>query len=105
MFKKIGLLAEELATTVGMSRRGFLGGIGKSALGVAGALGAWAATTSAQSGVAVCCKYQCPTFGYGKKGFTWVAVCQPDGSTCASGTAGCTLKNSSPTSDCSKCTG
>ena len=40
MIERIGNLAERLATNVGQSRRGFLAGVGKAALGAAGALGA-----------------------------------------------------------------
>jgi hypothetical protein len=39
MFDKIGQLAEMMATGVGMSRRGFLGRLGHTALGAAGVLG------------------------------------------------------------------
>src|SRR5215475_10137558 len=39
MIEKISNLAERLATNVSQSRRGFLAGVGKAALGVAGALG------------------------------------------------------------------
>ena len=36
MFEKVGRFAETLATSAGQSRRGFLGCLGKGALGVAG---------------------------------------------------------------------
>jgi hypothetical protein len=36
MFEKIGIAAEKLATNVSESRRGFLVGLGKAALGVTG---------------------------------------------------------------------
>ena len=36
MFEKLGRLAEGLASNVSTSRRGFLGRVGKTALGVAG---------------------------------------------------------------------
>jgi hypothetical protein len=39
MLEKIGRYAETLATSAGQSRRGFLGRLGRGALGVAGAVG------------------------------------------------------------------
>ena len=39
MFEKIGRFAETLATSAGQSRRGFLGHLGKGAMGVAGVVG------------------------------------------------------------------
>ncbi len=38
MFEKIGQVAENMATRVSMSRRGFLSRLGQTALGAAGAL-------------------------------------------------------------------
>ena len=40
MFEKIGRYAETVAASAGQSRRGFLGLLGKGALGVAGLVGA-----------------------------------------------------------------
>jgi hypothetical protein len=39
MFEKLGRAAERMATSVGESRRGFLGRLGRGALAAAGALG------------------------------------------------------------------
>ena len=39
MFEKIGRLAEKAADSISVSRRGFLGRIGKAALGAAGVVG------------------------------------------------------------------
>jgi hypothetical protein len=39
MFEKIGRLAERAATKVGVSRRGFLGQLGRGALAAAGVVG------------------------------------------------------------------
>jgi hypothetical protein len=39
MFEKIGRAAEQMASNVGVSRRGFLGRLGKGALAAAGVVG------------------------------------------------------------------
>ena len=101
MFSTIVRLAEGLAESVSTSRRGFLGRVGKSALGVAAALGALAVTASAQSGDVVCCTYHCTNFPY--KGGSTHSACLPAGSTCANGSYYCHLLGSSTKSDCSKC--
>jgi hypothetical protein len=65
MFEKIGRLAEAAASNVGVSRRGFLGRLGQSALGVVGVLAGLAATgvtARAGGGSYVCCKWRC--YGY-----------------------------------------
>ncbi len=75
MFEKIGRLAEKAATNVDVSRRGFLGRLGKSALAVAGVLG-FAAST-AEGGKYddyTCCRYTGPDGSF--------AVCRPHGSKC-----------------------
>jgi hypothetical protein len=62
MFEKIGRLAEQAATNVAVSRRGFLGRLGQSALGVVGVMAGFAATAAtarASSGGYVCCKWRC----------------------------------------------
>ena len=105
MFEKLGRLAEGLASDVGTSRRGFLGRVGKSALGVAAALGALAVTASAQSGKVVCCKYSCRNIPY--KTHRVLKVCQAAGTTCAdaiySGFDPCKLKETTTKSSCSNC--
>jgi hypothetical protein len=81
MFEKIGRLAEQAATRVGVSRRGFLGRLGQSALAVVGVLGglaATAATARVGNGSYVCCKWHCHRPGSGTFSF-----CYPPGSTCS----------------------
>ena len=51
MFEKIGRLAERAASKVSVSRRGFLGRLGKAALGAAGVVGGLSALAGrAQAG-------------------------------------------------------
>ncbi len=104
MFEKISRMAEAAATNVSVSRRGFLGRLGQSALGVAAVLAGMNAVT-AQSGGVVCCKYHCPSYSYNpyKKGGPSKVVfttCLPAGSTCNS--YGCTV-NQHNASSCDKC--
>ena len=104
MFSKIGRLAEGLATSVATSRRGFLGRVGRSALGVAGALGALSVAVAAGSGGVVCCRYQSKMYHGNKFHF----VCLPDGSTCPSTIYQdygfpWILVSTQTKSDCSKC--
>ncbi len=67
MFEKIGQLAEKAASNVNLSRRGFLGRLGKAALIVAGGLGFSGVTAEGASG-AYCCFYvlrsQTPWYDY-----------------------------------------
>ena len=55
MLEKFGNVAENLATNVGMSRRGFLGWAGRGALAVAGVL-AVGGIAKASNGVKPCCR-------------------------------------------------
>ena len=62
MFEKINRYAEALATSAGQSRRGFLGRLGKGALGAAGLVGGLLALPCAAR-ADVCpgsCHYLCP---------------------------------------------
>jgi hypothetical protein len=62
MFEKIGRFAETLATSAGQSRRGFLGHLGKGALGVAGVVGGLL-LFQGEAVAANCtggCTYSCP---------------------------------------------
>jgi hypothetical protein len=105
MFDKFGRLAEALATTVSTSRRGFFSRVGKSALGMAGALGALGVTAAAQSGGVVCCKYKkfFQFYGGHSKETFYTFVCQPAGTTCAPLYEGSSLESTFTKSDCSKC--
>ena len=102
MFNKIGRLAEGLATNVSVSRRGFLGRVGRAALGVAGALGALGVAAAGSGGV-VCCTYDCRQYRKPRN----ISICLPAGSTCASGLhegyCSCGLMKTQTKSDCSKC--
>ena len=100
MFEKIGRFAETLATTAGQSRRGFLGQLGKGALGIAGVVGGLllfpgeAHATPCTGG----CKYSCPN----NKHLTVVTGCatgctcpqtiQREGNTCSLVHFGCAPK-------------
>jgi hypothetical protein len=67
MFEKIGRYAEAVATSAGQSRRGFLGRLGKGALGVAGAVAGlllFPREALAFSG----CQYCCPDGSVVRKG-------------------------------------
>jgi len=61
MFEKIGQAAEKAARKVGVSRRGFLGRLGKAALASAAALGAVLLLPGHVRAGRVCqCYYICP---------------------------------------------
>ena len=63
MFEKIGQAAETLATRVSLSRRGFFGRLGASALVAAGAVGSLLLTAGdvgAGSGNNCCISGKCP---------------------------------------------
>jgi hypothetical protein len=87
MFEKIGRLAEAAATNVSVSRRGFLGQLGRGALVVAGAVGGLLVFSrdALAAGSYVCCVYQCyyGPFGGPRQGFTR-RYCYPPGSSCSS---------------------
>ena len=101
MFEKISRMAEKAATNLSVSRRGFLGRLGQSALGVAAVLAGVNAAT-AQSGGVVCCKYTCSSYyGYPKGGFKWT-TCQPSGTTCVPDGSRCSVKQYTRAS-CDKC--
>src|SRR5438309_9767815 len=88
MFEKIGRLAETAATHVGVSRRGFLGRLGKGALAVAGVLGGLFVLPKDALGVPgsyVCCIWHCNGFHGGYH----VHQCLPAGSDCYSGGTTC----------------
>ena len=75
MLEKIGRYAETLATSAGQSRRGFLGRLGRGALGVAGAVGGlllFPHEALAFRG----CGYACPRCGFVRRG------CPPPGTPC-----------------------
>ena len=96
MFEKIERFAETLAISAGQSRRGFLGHIGKGALGVAGVVGGLLLFQSAAD-AAACnggCTFQCPN---GEKvvreclkGCTCDQTIQHEGMTCGLFHFGCT---------------
>jgi hypothetical protein len=89
MIEKIGRFAESLASNVSASRRGFLGQLGKAALGVAGLVGGLLALPkdADASGTVNCCRYVCTTPE--NRYFTWTcrtSACPPQlsilGTTC-----------------------
>lgn len=100
MFEKISRMAEKAATNVSVSRRGFLGRLGQSALGVAAVLAGVKAAT-AQSGGVVCCKYNCLNYYGGNKARRYTA-CQPYGTTCYSSVL-CKVTQQHHASSCDKC--
>jgi hypothetical protein len=60
MFDKIGRYAESVATSAGESRRGFLGQLGKAALGVAGVVGGLLLFPAEARATPGYCEYICP---------------------------------------------
>jgi hypothetical protein len=64
MFEKLGRIGDMLATSAGQSRRGFLGYLGKGALGVAGLVGGLLLfpdeAVAQRAKCSGACRYQCP---------------------------------------------
>ena len=82
MINKVTNLAERLATNVSLSRRGFLGRLGKGALAVAGVLGGLLVFPKdglGGPGSYVCCTWHCGSLGGGK---FLVKECLPAGTNC-----------------------
>jgi hypothetical protein len=107
MFEKVGRWAETVASSVSVSRRGFLGRLGQGALAAAGVLGGAllsARQAGAQSsGGVVCCYYLCrkPSNPYAYRSRT---VCQKAGTTCAEFVGpSCGLYRWSPATSCQAC--
>ena len=98
MFEKIGRFAETLATSVGQSRRGFLGHLGKGALGMAGMIGGLllfhgeALATRCTGG----CTYSCPNDEKVVRecltGCTCAQTIRREGMTCVLSHFGCAAK-------------
>jgi hypothetical protein len=109
MFEKIGRLAEAAATNVSVSRRGFLGRLGQSALGFVGVLAGLSATAaSAQSGGSyVCCTWNCSNPYRRHLGFTKLVLCLPPGTNCYNlatcGPFGGTLIGNKTVNSCNGC--
>ncbi|HZU36454.1 MAG TPA: hypothetical protein VFA18_11125 [Gemmataceae bacterium] len=83
MFDKISRLAEAAARNASVSRRGFLGQLGRGALAAAGVVSGLlfsAREAHAQGGV-VCCYYR----SYDRRSYSYhyKTVCQKAGTTCA----------------------
>jgi hypothetical protein len=101
MFEKVGRLAEAAANKVSLSRRGFLGRLGQSALAVAGVLAGVSAAT-AQSGGVVCCKVHCTHGPYKGPGYNFTR-CYPAGWTCPAYSYGCRLVKQTTAASCDQC--
>jgi hypothetical protein len=107
MFEKFGRLAEQAATKVSVSRRGFLGRLGQGALATIGVLGGAVAFSQdarpGGSGV-FCCKYHCHS-PYGKNGGpqSFLMGCYTGGCPPYSGFGNCKLQQQRQVSDCTQC--
>jgi hypothetical protein len=102
MFDKIGRLAEAAANRVDVSRRGFLGRLGRGAMAV-GALLAGSSAAAGQSGGAVCCVYLCRQ---GARPYHYVSKkkCQPAGTACDQVLNGCgSFWQQFTVTDCTNC--
>ena len=98
MFEKIGRYAEKVAISAGQTRRGFLGCLGKGALGVAGVVGGLllfqgdAVATQCTGG----CTYSCPNDEKVVRecfsGCTCAQSIQREGRTCFLSHFGCAMK-------------
>ena len=83
MFDKIGRLAEKAADSISVSRRGFLGRLGRGAMAV-GALLAGSSAAAGPSGGGVCCVYSRRLGGRpGSYKYATKYKCQPAGTACA----------------------
>jgi hypothetical protein len=102
MFDKIGRLAEAAADSISVSRRGFIGRLGRGAMAV-GALFAGFSAAAGKSG-AVCCIYRCRLGGrVGSYHYSSKYKCQPAGTTCATFLSDCGLWQQFTVTDCTNC--
>jgi hypothetical protein len=99
MFDKIGRLAEKAADSISVSRRGFLGRLGRGAMAV-GALLAGSSAAAGQGGGAMCCVYSRPVkyLRYNTR-----YKCQAAGTTCAPFLNNRTLVQQFTVTDCTNC--
>ncbi len=101
MFEKIGRLAEKAATNVDVSRRGFLGRLGKGALAVAGVLGFTASAAGGRHGFTrTCCYYGSTDPNTGDPIYSTLCVTK---SKCPRTNEGMIYLYSAGTRDCSTC--
>jgi hypothetical protein len=98
MFDRVSEAAEKLATNV--SRRAFMGRLGKGALTIAGAVGAFLAIPglvqagggcACPSGSGFCCQYQCPdgSIVFGRPSPPHNCACKPQYKGCTLLASGC----------------
>jgi hypothetical protein len=96
MFDRVSEAAEKLATSV--SRRAFMGRLGKGALTIAGAVGAFLAIPGlvqagggcvCPSGSGFCCRYQCPDGSTFTTGAQSQCKCKAKQNGCALSAWGC----------------
>jgi hypothetical protein len=99
MYEKFSQLAAQAATSV--SRRQFLGRLGRGALAAAAATAGTLVHPGealARRGKARCCYYRCG----GRGGTSGRYVCRADGSACPA-LRGCTLRSQRLVSNCQRC--
>jgi hypothetical protein len=101
MFDKIGRLAEKAADSISVSRRGFLGRLGRGAM-VVGALLAGFSTAAGQSGGVMCCSYGCRIGGRYHR-YSLKFKCQAAGTTCGNLMGNCPLLGWNTLTDCTVC--